>query len=218
MCLLKVKEDQIYSEPVRVRKTKWTSYDSASPPRTAYYSNTRVVEDRRASTVAAPPPPPPPQSYYKETRSEYKQTEAPAPPNVVASDSKYTSRAPSTTSRTRSHYVEVEHDDDSTDSASSAASNDDVRSRTTHRTSKTSNTNTTRRTSKSRTTAPTSAYTEYEREKEIRRERTYSRPRGDDYDTYQYINAPLSGSRSRDYYDPRASSGSYGRRSQQYYR
>ena len=213
MCLLKVKEEQEYSVPARVRSSKWTSTNSASPPRTSYYSTARVIENRRVSGAALPLPPPPPQSYYRESRTEYKQSETPVFPSdgqsYAATDSKHTSgmsRVPSAT--TRSHYVEVEHHDDSTSSSSSIASRDDVRSRTTRQSSKTANTRNTRQTSISRATAPTSQYSEYEREREVRRERTYSRP----------SNAPLSESRSRDIYDPRMSSGSYGRRSQQYYR
>jgi hypothetical protein len=216
MCLLKVKEERDDYAP-RVRRVKRVSTYS-TPPRSSYYTNTRVAEERQPSDYGPPPPlspPPVEETYHRESHTEIRQSEyPPSPPSVHTTTKTHTSRAPS---QTRTHYVEVNHESESEDDSATSIG-DDIRSRTTHKTSKTSNTH---RSSRSRTTAPTTAPSEYsihEREKEIRRERGYSnsRPRPE-YETYQYVNAPGSG-QSRRYDDPRASMGSYGRRSQQYYR
>ncbi|KAK1078287.1 hypothetical protein LTR48_008514, partial [Friedmanniomyces endolithicus] len=85
-------------------------------------------------------------------------------------------RAPSVRSTTRSHYVEVEEDEES--STESEESSEDVRSRApSHRT---------RKTAKS-VAPPLSEYSVHEREKEIRRERIVPKP---EFETYRYVNAP----------------------------
>lgn len=225
MCLMKVKEEPDYSVPARVRTYKRTSRRYSSPPRyytdaeysrrisrqyePAYtdrrydrYSSTRVVEERKPSAVALPPPadppapsvhtsppppatvPPPPSTHHSHSKLE-----------TATSVSRQPSRAPSTRTGTRTHFVEVEHDADSgtSSSSSSAASLDDLRSRTTHKTNhtrNTSHTNKSHRTSVSSSHRPApSEYSIHEREKEIRRERVSSRPR-DQYETYRYVNAP----------------------------
>lgn len=216
MCLMKVKEEPDYAVPARVRTYKRTSRRYSSPPRyytdgeysrrvsrqyepprneRSYdrYSSTRVVEERKPSTVALPPPadppaPPPPPSVH---------TSPPPPPIVpppATTVSRAPSRAPSTRTGTRTHFVEVEHDGDSITSRSSSASSlDDLRSRTTHRTSHTRNTSHTNKSHRTSVSSshkpPASEYSIHEREKEIRRERAYSRPR-DQYETYRYVNAP----------------------------
>ena len=125
-------------------------------------------------TEAAPPPPPQPVPPTS-IAPPPASTTIPPPPQSVRS--KRTSRAPSTT---RSHYVQVE----SETSSSSSSSSEDVRSRaTSHK--------------------PRTEYSFHEREKEIRRERGYSRPRAPEYETYRYVNAPRE-ERSR---GPRDSGG-----------
>lgn len=166
------------------------------------YSSTRVVEERKPSTVVLPPPadppaappapsvhtspppppvvPPPPSTHHSNTRLE-----------TATSVSRNPSRAPSTRTGARTHFVEVEHDEDSgSSSSSSSSSRDDLRSRTTHKTNHTRGTSHTHRTSVSSShRPPASEYSLHEREKEVRRERAYSRPR-DQYETYRYVNAP----------------------------
>lgn len=204
MCLLKVKDEPDYSVPARVRTVRKSRTYTPSPPRR--YSSTRIFEERRPpppSVHLEPPPtlpdsPPPPSAHHSVSR--------------VAS--RRTSRAPSVH---RSHYVEVEHDTSSS-SSSSSSSSDDVRSRTTHKTAKTHKSSHTHRSSKSKATAtapPPAPASEYSiHEKELKRERAYSRPK-EEYETYRYVNAPPDVSRSRsrrDYHDdPRASRGSYAR-------
>ncbi|KAK3053101.1 hypothetical protein LTR09_005727 [Extremus antarcticus] len=213
MCLLKVKDEPDYSVPARVREVKRTRHYSQSPPRASYVSKTRVVEERKRSSYDAPAPPPPPPAQSTHTsvsRTETRRSEAPSPPQLH-DVTVIETRTP------RADYVEVHHDDSSDASVSSS---DDVRSRTKHKTSRTSHT---QKSSKSRTAAPASEYSIHEKEQEIRRERAESRPRGE-YETYQYVNAPPNAGRSREgresrgYYDPRASSGSHRRVSVNYYR
>ncbi|KAK3718820.1 hypothetical protein LTR37_004736 [Vermiconidia calcicola] len=167
---------------------------------TRYQHDTRIVEERRPPPPSVhleplphlPTPPPPPSAHHSVRRVE----------------SRRTSHAPSVH---RSHYVEVEQDTSSS-SSSSSSSSDDMRSRTTHKTAKTRKSSNTHRSSKSKATAPASEYSVHE--KELRRERAYSRPK-EEYETYRYVNAPPDVSRSRsrrDYHDdPRASRGSYAR-------
>ena len=220
MCILSPREERIdYPIPARVKKVKRLSTYSPSPPRSARYSSPHIIEERRPSGYALPPPdlpslPPPAPSVYPEP---------PAPPpapsthhsstNVESrrSQSRTASRAPSVQTRTRSHFVEVQHDDESSTSSSSSESSDDLRSRTTHKTTNTETTSRTRQTSKSQSTAPATEYSEHERE--FRRERTYSRP--SDYETYRYVNAPFESRRSisrrGEFDEPRASRGSFRR-------
>ena len=211
MCLLKVKEEPDLSVPARVREVRRVRGYSTSPPRSARYSSTRIIEERRPSgynmTQPDPSPLPPPASSVYADLPPAPPAPPPAPGASYSStriEAKRSSRAPSVQSRTRSHYVEVEHESDSS-SSSSSSSSDGLRSRTTkpHRTSNT------HKSSKSQTAAP-SEYSEHERE--IRRERRYSKPRGE-YETYRYVNAPpdygRSSSRRVDYGDPRASQSSY---------
>lgn len=170
------------------------------------YSSSRVVEERKpsAATLAppadppaappapsmhtSPPPPPtvppPPSTHHSNTRLE-----------TSTSVSRQPSRTPSTRTGTRTHFVEVEHDADSgtSSSSSSTSSLDDLRSKTTHKTSHTRNTSHTNKSHRTSVSSshkpPASEYSFHEREKEIRRERGYSRPR-DQFETYRYVNAP----------------------------
>ena len=87
MCLLKVKEEPYYSEPVRVKEVRRTTRTySPERVRTARYSKTRVVEERRPSNYNLPPPesipaPPPPPSYFAGPPPEL-PAPPPAPPIV----------------------------------------------------------------------------------------------------------------------------------------
>jgi len=194
MCLLNVKEEQDFSVPARYKKvTRVRRYSPPpSPPRSIRYSRSAYIEERRPphhslpppskpTTVVEPPPPPPP--------SLPPAPSVHSPTNVESIRSRRTSRAPSVRTTARSHYVEVEPEPDD-DSSSASSSSEDVRSRTTSHTRKSSH-------SKA-PTAVTSARSEYsvhEREREFRRERGYSRPR-DEYETYRYVNAPPDARRS----------------------
>lgn len=192
MCLFNVKEEPDYSVPARVTNFRRDRTYSSDRPRSARYSSTRIIEERRPSGYTLPPPGPPAplppparNAHFSSTDIEVKQSQSrrsfSRPPSVhqstTAVETKRTSRAPSVRSRTRTHYVEVDHDTSS--SSSSSSSSDDLRSRTTHKTSNTRKSGTTHKSSKTRTTAPASEYSIHE--KEIRRERTYARPR-DGYD------------------------------------
>ena len=165
------------------------------------YSSSRVIEERKPTTVVPPPPTEPPAALPPPSvhTSPPPPPTIPPPPSTLHSSRHETatsvSRQPSHAPTTRTHYVEVEHDADSGTSnhSSSTSSLDDLRSRTTRRTNHTRNTS---HTSKSHRTSvssahkpPASEYSVHEREKEIRRERAYSRPR-DQYETYRYVNAP----------------------------
>ncbi|OQO08837.1 hypothetical protein B0A48_05727 [Cryoendolithus antarcticus] len=187
MCLLSPKVEQEYTVPARVtrvRRTSRVSRRSPSPPRVTRIRES-IIEERRPSperTVVAPPTLPPSPRASTTLKSERR-----------------TSRAPSV--RNETHFVEVEHESDS------SSSSDDVRSRTTSHT---------RKTSRSKTTAPVSEYSLHERE--TRRERDYGSPKPE-YETYRYVEAPKGGparSRSRgqgtSFYDgPRASQDAYRR-------
>ncbi|TKA77602.1 hypothetical protein B0A55_03128 [Friedmanniomyces simplex] len=167
MCLFKVKEEEEVYPTARVKRVTRVRRYSPPPPerleqRTSYYH-----EERRAPPPPAPPStvPPPPSTHRAETVR-----------------SRRTSRAPSVRSTTRSHYVEVENEDDDSPSSSpsSSSSSEDIRSRaTSHQT---------RKTAKS-VAPPASEYSIHEREKEIRRERGYAKPR-EEFETYRYVNAP----------------------------
>jgi hypothetical protein len=60
-----------------------------------------------------------------------------------------------------------------------------VKSRTTHKTSQT------QKSSSSRSSAPLTEFSLHEKEREVRRERAFSRQRHE-FETYQYIEAPKS--------------------------
>ena len=107
MCLLKVKEDPYYSEPVRVKEVRLATR-SYSPERvrTTRYSNTRVVEERRPSSYNLPPPqsfpPPPAPPSYSVGPPPDPPAPPPAPPtanseyvSIKKTESRRTSRAPS---------------------------------------------------------------------------------------------------------------------------
>ena len=217
MCLMKVKEEPDYSVPARVRTYKRSSRRYSSPPRYydreptrsqydrgyARYSSSRVVEERKPSASVLPPPVEPPAPLPPPAPSSH--SSPPPPPSAHhtthRSASRHTSRAPSAHTATRTHYVEVEHDDALSDT-SSASSHNDVRSRATHKTARTHKTH---RTSASSHRPPPSDYMSvHEREKETRRERAYSKPRGPEYETFRYVNAPPD-----DGYGPRRSQGGY---------
>merc|ERR1711939_848130 len=162
MCLMNVREEEDYTVPARYKRVSRTRRYSRSPPRTE-----RV--------------------YRRSYREEHR---APPPPPSVRPSSRHTSRPPSRHSTTRSHYVEVDHDDTSSSSSSS-----DVRSRArSHHTRKSS------RSSKP-PPAPASEYSVHEHERELRRSRGYSRPR-DEYETYRYVDAPRGYGRSSGYQEP----------------
>nr|POE63333.1 hypothetical protein CFP56_04236 [Quercus suber] len=185
MCLVSVKDEEPYMAPARVKRvTRVRRY--SSPPRV--YSRTHIEE--RQSFPAAPPPhqvaPPPPRSVRAPSIAPPPSAKAPTirPPSTRASSM----RSPSVHSRARSHYVEVdERLDDS--ASSSSSSRDDVRSKTSKATVHT------RKSSRSRPGPPSSVYSLHEREREIRRERGYSRPR-DEFESYRYIDAPSASHRS----------------------
>ncbi|KXL48596.1 hypothetical protein M433DRAFT_148608 [Acidomyces richmondensis BFW] len=229
MCFVSVKEEEDYSVPARYKRVTRVRRYSPSPPRVERVSRTRYVEERRPeytrprsavaplpppapklTTVPEPPPapvPPPPPSLPSSTHLETTKSET--------VKSRRTSRAPSVRSVSRTHYVEVEHDEEtSSSSSSSSGPSSKVPSKAAS--------NHTRRSSKSKaTTAPpppptppsASEYSFHEREREFRRERGYSGSRPvDEYETYRYIDAPRSRSRLSGSYDPRASRDSYRRR------
>lgn len=162
MCFVSVKEEEDYSVPARrVRRVRRER--TPSPRRSARFSRT-IVEERRPSSrasFAAPPPPPPPAP-----PSTIVPPPQPAPASSVRSRS-----------RTNSHYVEVAP----SSSSSSSSSSDDLRSRVTKKSH--------------RTSAPGSEY--HIREKEYRRSRGYSQPRQPEYETFRYVDAPSSGRESR---------------------
>jgi hypothetical protein len=234
MCLLKVKEEPYYSEPVRVKEVRRTrrAY-SPERVRTARYSNTRVVEERRPPSYNLPPPqsipPPPAPPSYSAGPPPDPPAPPPAPPTVNSehvsikkTESRRTSRPASLHQSTvivepeplqssvqiptHASYVEVSHEAESPPS-SSPSSAGEVRSQSTRRTSNTHKSAATRRSSVStpKSPAPRSEYSEHE--KEIRHERAWSGGRRQpEYETYQYVNAPSG-------YDRRASRGSFGYRS-----
>lgn len=196
MCLMSVKEEEA-PVPARVTRVRRVVRRSPSPP-------PREVRITRQSFVEERKPSPPPQPEHRtSTTIHTEQRRVSRPPS---------SAAPSRSTQT--HFVEVDHD--------SSSSEDDVRSRSTRKSSRSK--------SKPRTEAPASEYSMHERE--FRRERGYSSPRPkQEYETYRYIEAPKhrSGSRGGYYEGPRASRDSfrrermvveddYGRRRREYQR
>ena len=207
MCLLRVKEEQYNSEPVRVKHVRQVRR-SYTPPavQTARYSNTKVVEEQRSSTYDIPPPAPAPSNpsvHYSSTKETRRTSRVPSVHQSVTVIEPIQSRD--------TPYVEVIHDAAS-ESSRSYSPPEDVRSQSTRRTSNPPKSTTTRRSSASKTTAPASMYSEHE--KEIRRERIYSsgRPSGD-YEARRYGDAPMEYGRRRDYDGRRMSRESYGHRS-----
>ena len=190
MCLMNVREEEDYSVPARYKRVSRTRRYSRSPPRTERVYRRSYREEHRAPPPAPPPQPaplPPPQIVEPPPPEP---SPAPPPPPSVRPSSRHTSRAPSRHSTTRSHYVEVDHDDTSSSSSSS-----DVRSRAkSHHTRKSS------RSSKP-PPAPASEYSVHEHERELRRSRGYSRPR-DEYETYRYVDAPRGYGRNSGYQEP----------------
>lgn len=191
--------DNEYSR--RVSRTYEPAHDDRRYER---YSSSRVIEERKPSTAALKPPPPADPPAPSVHTSPPPPPSIPPPPSThhsntkletATSVSRQPSRAPSTGTGTRTHFVEVEHDADSGTSSSSSSSTslDDLRSRTTHKTNHTRNTSHTNKSHRTSVSSshrpPASEYSIHEREKEIRRERAYSRPR-DQYETYRYVNAP----------------------------
>ncbi|EMC91402.1 hypothetical protein BAUCODRAFT_326863 [Baudoinia panamericana UAMH 10762] len=202
MCLIKVKEEEDYSVPARVKRVTRVQRYEEPPPR--MYER-HYVEERRPANYA----PPPPRSERAPSTHPPPATSTVAPSTHVGTvRSRGTSRATSVRAP-RSHYVEVE-DADETSSSSSSSVSEDVRSRaTSHRTHKSS------RTKATSVAPPASEYSVHEREREIRRERGYSRPR-EEYETYRYVDAPPGSRRSHSRVgsgsqDARASRDSYRR-------
>ncbi|KAM0721708.1 hypothetical protein Q7P37_002633 [Cladosporium fusiforme] len=193
MCLMSVKEEEA-PVPARVTRSRRVVRRSSSPPREVRITRQSYVEERKPS--------PPPQPEHRTSTTIHTERRVPSRPPP--------SPAPRTSTQT--HFVEVDHD--------SSSSDDDVRSRSTRKSSR----------SKPRTEAPASEYSMHERE--IRRERGYSNPRPkQEYETYRYVEAPKnrSGSRGGYYEGPRASRDSfrrermiveddYGRRRREYQR
>lgn len=178
MCLMSVKEEEA-PIPARVtRRVRRTIRRSPSPP-------PREVRITRQSFVEERKPSPPPEPEHRTS-------------TTIRTEQRHVSRPPSSAAPSRStqtHFVEVDHD--------SSSSEDDVRSRSTRKSSR----------SKPRTEAPASEYSIHERE--FRRERGYSSPRPprQEYETYRYVEAPKnrSGSRGGYYEGPRASRDSFRR-------
>jgi len=204
---------------------------SPSPPRVERVSRTRYIEERRPESISppttvaplpppfpkpptvserppGPPAPPPPPSFRSSTHLETTKSET--------VKSRRTSRAPSVRSATRTHYVEVEHDEEtSSSSSSSSGPASKVPSKAaSHHTRKSSRSKAATAPPPPPPTAPSvSEYSFHEREREFRRERGYSGSRPmDEYETYRYIDAPRSKSRLSGNYDPRASRDSYRRK------
>ena len=155
------------------------------PPPPSVHTNPPPPPSVHTSPPPPPSIPPPPRSHHSTAKHD-----------TLTSVSRNPSRAPSARTGTRTHFVEVEHDADSGTSSSSSSSQsslDDLRSRTTHKTNHTRNTSHTNKSHRTSVSSshkpPASEYSIHEREKEIRRERGYSRPR-DQYETYRYVNAP----------------------------
>ena len=143
-----------------------------------------VVPARKARRHEHPPrrsarrysPSPPHELQYSRTRVVEDYTTQ--PPAVIVEQPDPPRRVTSTRAR-RTYQVEVEP---STSSSSSSSSG--------HRTHRTSTTAAKRYSAKTSASRPLSEYSVHEREREIRRERSSSRPRQDQYATYQYVDAP----------------------------
>lgn len=243
MCLLSVKEEPTYSEPVRVKQVRRIrrSYEP-EPVRTARYSKTRIVEERRASNYNIPPPdsiplPPPPPSYsagpppdpptlpppplsayHSSTKIETKQKPQPASVHqsvTVVETASPQSRHTSRAPSVRSPTQASYVEVTQAPESSSSSSSSSTGDVRSQSTRRTSNTHKSATTKKSSVSKSTAPVSEYsEHEKEVRRERTYSSGRPrDEYQAYQYVPAPLDFGRRNDYDDRRASRGSYGNRS-----
>jgi hypothetical protein len=173
MCLLSVREEEA-PVPARVVRTRRVIRRSPSPPpREVRITRQSYVEERRPSPPSPPrPEPEPPVSTTIRTEQRIEQRRVSPPPSVAPSRS-----APT-------HFVEVDHD--------SSSSEEDVRSRTTRKSSRSKSSR-----SKPRTEAPVSEYSMHERE--TRRERDYSAPKPE-YETYRYVEAPKNRSGSRSGY------------------
>lgn len=184
MCLMSVKEEEapVPARVTRVRRVVRRS-PSPPPPREVRITRQSFVEERRPS----PPSPPQPEPRASTTiRTESRRVSRPP------------SAAPSRSAQT--HFVEVDHD--------SSSSEDDVRSRTTRKSSRSKSS----RTKPPPSEVPASEYSIHERE--VRRERGYSNPPPrQEYETYRYVEAPKnrSGSRSGYHEGSRASRDSFRR-------
>lgn len=199
MCLMNVREEEA-PIPARVRHVRRVIRRSPSPPRRdVRITRQSIIEERKPS----PPPPPPPQPEERSTTTIHtEQRHVSRPPSAAPSKSRPPSAAPSRSTQT--HFVEVDHD---SSSSSSSSSEEDVRSRTTRKSSRSKSSR-----AKSRTEPPASEYSVHERE--YRRERGYSSPPPKpEWETYRYVEAPKnrSGSRSGYYEGPRASRDSFRR-------
>lgn len=184
MCLMSVKEEEA-PIPARVRHVRRVVRRSPSPPpRDVRITRQSIIEERKPS-----PPPPPPEQRTSTT---------------VHTEQRHVSRPPSSAAPSRStqtNFVEVDHD------SSSSSSEDDVRSRTTRKSSRSKSSR-----AMPKTEPPASEYSVHERE--YRRERGYSSPPPKpEWETYRYVEAPKnrSGSRSGYYEGPRASRDSFRR-------
>jgi hypothetical protein len=161
-------------------------------------------------SVVPPPPappslPPPPKSLPPPSvRTPSVRAPSVRAPSVRAPSVQAPSVAPS-----RGAFVEVEHYSDS------SSDQEDVRSRTTRKSSKSKSSHHSKpRTEAPQAPPPASEYSFHEREREYRRERGYSSPPKQEYETYRYVEAPKtrSGSRGGGYHEgPRASRDSFRR-------
>lgn len=194
MCLMSVREEEA-PIPARVVRTRRVVRRSPSPPRREVrITRQSFVEERRPSPPSPPRPEPEP---AVSTTIRTEQTRVSRPPSVVPSAAPSRSAPPT-------HFVEVDHD--------SSSSEEDVRSRTTWKSSRSKSSVSKPRTEAPASEAPASEYSIHERE--IRRERGYSHPRPKpEYETYRYVEAPKnrSGSRSGYHEGPRASRDSFRR-------
>jgi hypothetical protein len=192
MCLMSVREEEA-PVPARVVRTRRVIRRSPSPPppREVRITRQSFVEERRPSPPSPPrPEPAPPASTTIRTEQRTEQRRVSRPPSVAPSRS-----APT-------HFVEVDHD--------SSSSEEDVRSRTTRKSSRSKSSRSKPRTEPPASEAPVSEYSIHERE--TRRERGYSAPKPE-YETYRYVEAPKnrSGSRSRYHEGSRVSRDSFRR-------
>jgi hypothetical protein len=176
MCLMSVREEEA-PIPARVVRTRRVVRRSPSPPREVRVTRQSFVEERRPSPPSPTRPEPEPEPRVSTTIRTEQRTEqrrVSRPPSVAPSRS-----APT-------HFVEVDHD--------SSSSEEDVRSRTTRKSSRSKSSR-----SKPRTDPPASEYSIHERE--VRRERGYSNPPPKpEYGTYRYVEAPKNRSGSRSGY------------------
>lgn len=180
MCLVSVREEEDLIVPAR-----------------------RVKEVRQVRRVREFSPPPPPLT-RRVSRTTIIRESAPSPPRTeIRQPSRPPSIAPSHAPTRASHrYVQVDHEASS--SSSSSSSEEDVRSQVTRKTTKSHHS---RAPSvpvpPSVRSAPRTEYSMHENEREFRRE--VSRPRGPDYETYRYVNAPPSERPRSEFRDSRLS-------------